>query len=144
MYGADNSKLGSHNGGLAYRKSAVFEDVVGHDRYLTYGERIQGIDVGNNFVKCNVHARPGVPDPHFAQSPSNKQVGAVGTPFFTPRRRHEEGNSPRSSSKTANPLKSLACFHEKPRNSDKVEAAADITPTTPPRKWRTLKSHGSI
>jgi len=144
VWRADNSKLGSHNGGLAYRKSAVFEDVVGHDRYLTYGERIQGIDVGNNFVKCNVHARPGVPDPHFAQSPSNKQVGAVGTPFFTPRRRHEEGNSPRSSSKTANPLKSLACFHEKPRNSDKVEAAADITPTTPPRKWRTLKSHGSI
>merc|ERR1712008_524587 len=54
------------------------------------------------------------------------------------------GNSPMSGCKTANPLRSLACFQEKPRNSDKVEAKVDVTPTTPPRKWRTLKSHGSI
>merc|ERR1712048_1178774 len=89
IWRADNTKLGSHNGGLAYRKSAVFEDVLGHDQYLTYGERIQGIDVGNNFVKCNVHAQLGVPDPHlFSNTPP-------------PKRRPEE-NLPRSGIKTDN------------------------------------------
>merc|ERR1712232_694999 len=123
VWRADNTKLGSHNGGLAYRKSAVFEDVMGHDQYLKYGERTQGIDVGNNFVKCNVHAQPGVPDPHYVSQ----------TP---PRRRREEGNLAWSGIKTGNSTKrSLAYPQELPRKSDEVNAKADARDVTPPRRW---------
>jgi glucose-6-phosphate 1-dehydrogenase len=48
---ADNSRLGSHNGGLCFRKSTDMADRAQEDFLLMYGTTTKGIDIGNNWVK---------------------------------------------------------------------------------------------
>jgi len=98
----------------------AFKDRVGHN-------------VGNNFVKCNVDARPGVPDPHCVQLQAGKYLGAS--------EGMDQGNSMRSVIKTANAIRRwIVCIQAKPRNSDDWKATADVTP----RSWRILKLRESI
>lgn len=53
---ADNSKLGSHNGGLCFRRSADMADRAQEDFLLMYGTTTKGIDVGNDWVKVPYEA----------------------------------------------------------------------------------------
>jgi hypothetical protein len=78
LWRADNSKLGSHNGGLCFRKSMDMADRAQEDFLQMYGTTIKGIDVGNDWVKVPYEA-PIVPenvfgslrvDAHRARSPS--------------------------------------------------------------------------
>jgi len=56
VWRADNSKLGSHNGGLCFRKSPDMSDRAQEDFLLIYGTTTNGIDVGNDWVKVSYHA----------------------------------------------------------------------------------------
>jgi len=75
---ADNSKLGSHNGGLCFRKSPDMADRAQEDFLLMYGTTTRGTDIGNDWVKVpyptpivsgNVFGSLRV-DTHRARSPS--------------------------------------------------------------------------
>jgi hypothetical protein len=164
IWRADNSKLGSHNGGLAYRKSAVFDDLIGHNYYLTYGEKTQGIDVGNDFVKVNVNYKPGMLDPHCLSTPSPRKSGRV------------DASSPMSGYKTDNATRRMSalpltlpftgdgskvpkevdlfkaklmeaempCGFTLPPKCDAFKAKVGARDETPPRTWRKLKKNDSI
>jgi len=80
---ADNSKLGSHNGGLCFRKSPDMADRAQEDFLLMYGTTTKGIDVGNDWVRVsyetpiatgNVFGSLRV-DTHLARSPSGWRPG---------------------------------------------------------------------
>lgn len=100
---ADNTKLGSHNGGLCFRKSADMADRAQEDFLLMYGTTTKGIDVGNDWVKVPYQA-PVVSgsvfgslrvDTHRARSPSGwRPDNSVRDPPEDSRRRQSPSPSP--------------------------------------------------
>jgi hypothetical protein len=116
LWRADNTKLGSHNGGLCFRKSPDMSDRAQEDFLLKYDTTIKGVDVGNDWVKCPIQA----PDTYRELSPSGIRAAGPGALYTsvaqapptqrsgsspaTPTRGRAQTNTPASGEKTSRQL----------------------------------------
>lgn len=118
VWRADNARLGSHNGGLCFRKSADMSDRAQEDFLLRYGTTCRGTEVGNGWVKCPVldGVIPGSTlgsfcvAPPRARSPSGRRPDI---PHTTPLKRPAERELPLSGGKSSRPAVPRMCAETK-------------------------------
>jgi glucose-6-phosphate 1-dehydrogenase len=134
IWRADNSKLGSHNGGLCFRKTPDMSDRAQEDFLLKYGTTTKGIDVGNDWVKCPAQApapREFAPRQRPERSPSGRrQEVSQATPLKEPAARDSPVSGEKAARRRGSAMETANGYLPVPNLSE--EAKAELL-TTPPR-----------